>query len=364
MTTVLSSTARVQRIPRPWTTMAGSIVFHAGIAAFLAFAGAAASVVTPDPETHLTHVFVPPPVVPPAVKLPPLPKEQVKLVEIPPLAFEPPPIPERILVQEPVPPDPEPAASLVDLPRPKPAPTVSVGAFDRSASARITEGARTVEPAGFDAGSKGRTAELARTVQPAGFDTSVVRTTEVKAAAANVGAFDGGATVTRSGVARPSTVRDAGFGTGTGTGTSAGSGRGGSGAVVSGGFDVGGGGGGKGTAPAGTVKAADFDAPQAKQAGPQLVRQTPTEVPLEILSKPTPAYTDEARAMKIEGAVVLEVEFAAAGDVRVLRVIRGLGHGLDESAMRAVQSIRFKPARRNGQPVDTRTTLNIVFRLA
>ncbi|OFW40683.1 MAG: hypothetical protein A3F70_09275 [Acidobacteria bacterium RIFCSPLOWO2_12_FULL_67_14] len=363
MTSVFSSAARVQRIPRSWTTLAGSVVFHGATAAFLVFAGAAASVVSPEPETHLTYVYVPPPVVPPAVKLPPLPKEQVKLVEIQPRPAEPPPIPERIVVrEEPVLPNPEPRPSPVELPRPKAMPTVSVGAFERAASARATELARTVEPAGFDAGSSGRTAELARTVQPAGFDSSVARTTDVKAAAANVGAFDGGATVSRSGVARLSAVRDAGFGTGTGAGTSAGSGRGGK--VVSGGFDAGGGGGSKAAAPAGAVKTVDFDTPQAAQTGRQAIRQAPTELPLEILSKPTPAYTDEARAMKIEGEVVLDVEFGAAGDVRVLRVVRGLGHGLDESAMRAVQSIRFKPALRNGQPVETRTTLNIIFRLA
>ena len=87
-------------------------------------------------------------------------------------------------------------------------------------------------------------------------------------------------------------------------------------------------------------------------------------MPVEILSKPTPAYTDEARALKIEGEVALEVEFTATGEVRVLQVVRSLGHGLDESAARAVQGMRFKPAQRHGQPVDVRTIVNIVFRLA
>ncbi len=344
--------------------MAGSLVFHAGLAAFLVFAGAAASVVTPDPETSLTYVYVPPPDLPPPVKLPPLPKEQLRFVEIPPRPIEPPPVPDRVVARdEPMAPAPEPTPAPVDRPRPTALPTVSVGAFDRAESARAADLTRVVQPAGFDGGSAGRTAEMARLVQPAGFDTSVARTTDVKAAAANVGAFDGGAVTTRSGVARPGTVKDAGFGTGTGAGTSAGAGRGGSGTVVSGGFDAGGGSG-KAAAPAGAVRAADFDAPQATQTGPQPIRQAPADVPLEIFSKPTPAYTDEARAMKIEGEVVLEVEFAVAGDVRVVRVVRGLGHGLDEAAMRAVQSIRFKPALRNGQPVDTRTTLKIVFRLA
>ena len=66
----------------------------------------------------------------------------------------------------------------------------------------------------------------------------------------------------------------------------------------------------------------------------------------------------------VEGDVVLEVEFAATGDVRVLRVLRGLGHGLDESATRAAQGIKFKPAQSSGRPIDFRTTVHIVFRLA
>jgi len=83
-----------------------------------------------------------------------------------------------------------------------------------------------------------------------------------------------------------------------------------------------------------------------------------------VLSKPTPVYSDEARTLHIEGDVLLEVEFTATGEIHVLRVVRGLGHGLDESAVRAVQGMRFKPAQRNGQPIDVRTTISIVFRLA
>src|SRR5581483_3746338 len=86
--------------------------------------------------------------------------------------------------------------------------------------------------------------------------------------------------------------------------------------------------------------------------------------PVEILTKPTPTYTDEARALKIEGDVVLDVDFTAAGEVHVLGVVRGLGHGLDEAATRAALGMRFKPAQSAGRPVDFRTTVHIVFRLA
>ena len=65
---------------------------------------------------------------------------------------------------------------------------------------------------------------------------------------------------------------------------------------------------------------------------------------LEILHKPRPAYTDEARKLGIEGDVVLEVWFGPNGLVRVGRILRGLGHGLDEQAARAATDILFRPA--------------------
>ena len=90
----------------------------------------------------------------------------------------------------------------------------------------------------------------------------------------------------------------------------------------------------------------------------------PIDRPVEIVFKPTPEYTDEARSARIEGTVSLELEFTAAGDVRVLRVVRGLGHGLDEAAQRAALRIRFKPAQSDGRPVDSRATVHITFRLS
>jgi len=87
-------------------------------------------------------------------------------------------------------------------------------------------------------------------------------------------------------------------------------------------------------------------------------------VPAEILSKPTPTYTDEARAKRIEGEVLLEVVFEASGKLRVLRIVRGLGHGLDDSAVRAAEQIRFKPALKDGQPSDSTAVVHIIFQLA
>src|SRR5881296_301927 len=77
-------------------------------------------------------------------------------------------------------------------------------------------------------------------------------------------------------------------------------------------------------------------------------------VPAEIISKPRPTYTDEARRLRIEGEVLLEVVFRASGFVDAARVLQGLGHGLDETAIEAARQIQFRPARRNGSPEDAK----------
>jgi TonB family protein len=88
------------------------------------------------------------------------------------------------------------------------------------------------------------------------------------------------------------------------------------------------------------------------------------DTPVEIVSKPRPAYTEEARRLKIEGEVVLEVVFVSTGQLRVLGVAQALGHGLDEAAIEAARNIEFKPARRDGKPIDHTARLHIVFQLA
>jgi len=95
-----------------------------------------------------------------------------------------------------------------------------------------------------------------------------------------------------------------------------------------------------------------------------VVEEKPKTTPVKVISKPTPAYTEEGRQLKIEGAVTLEVAFLASGQCQVLKVVRGLGHGLDEAATRAAEQIRFNPATSNGQPVDQTATINVLFQLA
>jgi TonB family protein len=86
--------------------------------------------------------------------------------------------------------------------------------------------------------------------------------------------------------------------------------------------------------------------------------------PLEILSKFSPIYTEEARRLGIQGEVTLSVVFQATGAIRVIGIIKSLGHGLDRAAEQAAHQIRFKPAQRDGKPADFPATLRIEFRLA
>jgi len=115
----------------------------------------------------------------------------------------------------------------------------------------------------------------------------------------------------------------------------------------------------------GSGKVGSAGIPQAMQVAqvPQAVVQ-PATTSIEVISKPPVQYTLEARQLRIQGDVVLRVTFTAAGQVVVQGVTRGLGHGLDEEARRVAQQIRFRPATKNGQAVDSTTNITITFQLA
>ncbi len=121
------------------------------------------------------------------------------------------------------------------------------------------------------------------------------------------------------------------------------------------------------THSAGTVKTGAFgETPiNAAQTTPSPRKQAaePVFTPVEILSKPKPAYSQEARDLKLEGQVSLDVVFLATGSIKIVRVVHGLGHGLDEAAQQAAQRVRFRPATRGGVPVDTSATIYITFEL-
>lgn len=113
------------------------------------------------------------------------------------------------------------------------------------------------------------------------------------------------------------------------------------------------------------VATGGFGSEQVVHGGPKIQADAgPATTPVEITFKPNPLYTDEARSLKLEGEVLLEVSFAANGMLHVNRVVRGLGHGLDEAAIAAASKMRFKPALRNGQPTDSTGVVHVVFQMA
>jgi len=78
---------------------------------------------------------------------------------------------------------------------------------------------------------------------------------------------------------------------------------------------------------------------------------------------PQPGYTPEARAARIQGAVVLETVIDAGGRVGTIKVLRGLPLGLTEAAVEAVREWRFNPATLDGVPVAVDYVLAVRFRL-
>src|ERR1039458_7689986 len=172
---------------------------------------------------------------------------------------------------------------------------------------------------------------------------------------------------------RPITIAQAGsfdMPSGPGYGNGTGGSHGARGVVASTGFGRGvatGNSSGTVSASRGTVRQGAFgnaDVVTASQPKPKSAEPVVKTVPAEITFKPRPAYTDEGRQLKIEGEVLLDVVFSATGQIRIVKVVHGLGHGLDESAVRAAGKIQFKPALKDGQPADFEAMLHIVFQLA
>jgi TonB family protein len=247
----------------------------------------------------------------------------------------------------------QPKLDLASVPvplKPKLEQKVVTGTFTKTETVKPVEVKKEVVAAAFSGSSQPATLNKpAREVQTGGFgDPNGVRGTSDKKGpvmVASLGSFS----------------LPAGPGNGNGTGGS----RGAQGTVASAGFgDVAGGGTGN-RQRQGSVSQGGFG--QVEVAGPAQKARAEEKSnikPVEILFKPRPVYTEEARKLHIEGEVVVEVMFSAAGQLQVHRVVKGLGHGLDEAALRAAQQIRFRPAQRNGAPYDSAALVHIVFELA
>jgi TonB family protein len=237
--------------------------------------------------------------------------------------------------------------------RPKLERRVVTDTFTTPEAPKVVANDKKVEATTFSGSSQPATVNLpAKKVQTGGFgDPNGVRGSSDKKGPLQVAALGG--------FNLPS-----GAGNGNGTGGS----KGATGTVAGSGFgDVAAGGqsdrnrrGGGSVVPAGFTQQS-----MAPVAVPRVPENDKSNAkPVEITFKPRPLYTAEARQLHVEGEVLVEVTFAASGQLQVGRVVRGLGHGLDESALRAAQQIRFRPAQRDGTPYDSTALVHIVFELA
>jgi TonB family protein len=114
------------------------------------------------------------------------------------------------------------------------------------------------------------------------------------------------------------------------------------------------------------VATGGFGTQEVAKGGPvaRAVETGPATTSVEVTFKPQPVYTEEARNLRLQGEVLLEIMFGANGQLHVNRIVRGLGHGLDEAAIAAANKMRFKPAMRTGVPVDSTAVVHVVFQLA
>jgi periplasmic protein TonB len=84
----------------------------------------------------------------------------------------------------------------------------------------------------------------------------------------------------------------------------------------------------------------------------------------QALIQPLPPYTEEARKAHIEGVVVLQAVILADGTVAGFKVLKGLGYGLDDSAIHTISSKwRFSPGTLNGTKVDVIANIEVRFRM-
>jgi TonB family protein len=82
-----------------------------------------------------------------------------------------------------------------------------------------------------------------------------------------------------------------------------------------------------------------------------------------VLHKPEPSYTESARKFSITGTVILRAIFSSTGEVKIVKVMRKLPHGLTQRALNAARNIRFTPAQKDGRPVSMWMQLEYNFNL-
>ena len=83
----------------------------------------------------------------------------------------------------------------------------------------------------------------------------------------------------------------------------------------------------------------------------------------EVVERVEPRYSDTARSLEIEGVVWIQARIKLDGSVDVLRVVDGLGYGLDTNALIAIQHWRFRPGTKDGVPAEMIQNIPVEFSL-
>jgi TonB family protein len=83
----------------------------------------------------------------------------------------------------------------------------------------------------------------------------------------------------------------------------------------------------------------------------------------KILEAPPPSYTEEARAHRVHGTVILRAVFCRSGSVTNVEVLRGLPYGLTEKAVESTVAMKFEPAQKDGEAVSQSFRREITFSL-
>jgi TonB family protein len=301
---------------------------------------------------HMVFMELTPPPPPPKVVIPKVkvfapPQPEVVKLEPPKIVIpkiQPPPeIPKPVKLDVPDQPKLPPAPPKAVAPPPQP----KVGLF---ASAKPTEVANNKEAPTAKAGGFGD--PIGAKPNPNSSNSQLVAEgTFNNAPGANTGA----------GAARKGAVSGTSFGAGVTNGVPGGHDMG---KVASAGFANGVAGSRGKPGGTGTVATAGFATDTSAPTQVAIKTGEPAFLAPVVISEPHPGYTAEAARLKIQGEVTLQVRFTAAGRVEILRVVNGLGHGLDESAERVAEGIQFRPAVKDGHPVDHTTLIHVTFQLA
>ncbi len=343
-------------LPEPegrWGSFGVSMVTNLTIMALLVLLTAAVHKVQKQKYIE-TMVFTkteppppPPKIVIPKVKVFAPPQPEVVKLEPPKIVMpkiQPPPeIPKPVKLDTPEQPKLPPAPPKAVAPPPAP----KVGLFE---SAKPTEVANNKTAPSAHTGGFG---------DPVGAKTNADSS---KSQLVAVGAFSNApGAATGAGAARKAAVGGTAFGSGVANGVPGGHDLG---KVASAGFANGVVGGTGKPGGTGTVATAGFSNVGSAPTQVAIKTTEPAFIPPVVISEPLPVYTQEAAQLRIQGEVTLQVRFMASGQVEVLRVVNGLGHGLDEQAKRVAEQIRFKPAVKDGHPVDHTTLIHVTFQLA